>query len=288
VAIIGIGALQIDLEKSGNLARLLEEIAAAKRRLPWLDVIVLPELATHGADIRHAEPLDGPSCAEFSRIARELSVWLVPGSLFQREGDQVFNVAPVIAPDGRIVARYRKMYPFCPYESGVTPGGSFCTFDLPGVARFGVLICYDVWFPETVRTLAWLGAEIVLCPTLTNTIDREVERSLVRAAAASNQCYFVNVNAGGRLALGRSLVCGPGGEVIHEAGTGREIMAFEVDTDYVRRVRSRGWNGLGQTLKTFRDRQMQFPPYLPGARSPALDGLGPLVKPQSMLQGSDS
>lgn len=280
MATIGIAALQLDLEKSGNLTRLGEEIAAAKKRLPWVELIVLPELAAHGADLRHAEPADGPTERELCRMARAAGVWLVGGSLYQNEGGRTYNVAPVIDPAGKVLRRYRKMFPFCPYEQGIAPGEGFCTFDLPGVARFGVIICYDLWFPETLRSLAWLGAQAILCPTLTNTIDREVELALARAGAASNQCYLVNVNGAGRLAYGRSIVCGPGGEVIHQAGVGREIIAVELDLDYLARVRERGWQGLAQPLKSFRDHRLSYPPYEPQARSATLDALGPLTKPQ--------
>ena len=280
---IGIAGLQLDLEKGNNLARIAQEVAAAKQRLPWVDVIVLGELSAYGADVRHAEPLGGPAEQEFCRLARDLGVWLVPGSLFQKQGPDVFNVAPIIDPSGTIVARYHKMFPFRPYEEGVTPGGSFCVFTVPGIGRFGVSICYDLWFPETTRALAWLGAEVVITPTLTNTIDRETEACLARANAAMNQCYLVNVNAAGSLGFGRSIVCGPGGEVIHQSGSGREVFAVEIDLDYVARVRERGWHGLGQQLKSFRDCTAAFPPYQPGARSAVLDALGPVAKPKAAL-----
>jgi predicted amidohydrolase len=82
------------------------------------------------------------------------------------------------------------MYPFEPYEQGVTPGEEFCVFDIPEVGRFGVSICYDMWFPETTRTLAWMGAEVILHPTMTGTIDRDAELAIVRASAVTNQVYF--------------------------------------------------------------------------------------------------
>ena len=153
-------------------------------------------------------------------------------------------------------------------------------FDVPGVGRFGISICYDIWFPETTRALAWLGAEVVINTSLTNTIDREVELTLVRAAAASNQCYVFNVNGAGMLGFGRSIVCGPGGDVLYQAGSGREVLALELDLDQVVSVRERGWNGLGQVLKSFRDRPIAYPPYQNGARSAVLDALGPLARPQ--------
>jgi predicted amidohydrolase len=173
------------------------------------------------------------------------------------------------------------MFPFYPYEQGIAPGGTFCVFDVPKVGRFGVSICYDLWFPEVARSLAFLGAEAVFTPSLTNTIDREVELSLARANAAANQSYVVNVNGAGDLGFGRSIVCGPGGEIAHACGSGREIFALELDLDYVARVRERGWNGLGQTLKSIRDSKISFPPYEQGARAPAWDALGALKKPES-------
>lgn len=59
----------------------------------------------------------------------------------------------MIDPDGEIVASYRKMFPFRPYEAGVEAGGEFRVFDVPGIGRFGLSIRYDIWFPETSRQL---------------------------------------------------------------------------------------------------------------------------------------
>jgi predicted amidohydrolase len=171
------------------------------------------------------------------------------------------------------------MYPFTPYERGVSCGEDFCVFDVPGVGRFGLSICYDMWFAETTRTLAWMGAEVILHPSMTNTIDRDAELSIARASAATNQCYFLDINVAGGLGYGRSIVAGPGGEVIHQAADGREIIPVELDLAYVRRVRETGWNGLGQPLKSFRDGGRTFPPYDGAQRSEALDRLGPLTRP---------
>ncbi len=281
---IGIAGLQLDLDQGSNLDRIAAEVRAAKARLPWINMVVLSELAVYGPSTQFAEPEDGPAQRAFRDLARETNVWLIPGSLFTRTGAHIFNTTPVIAPSGDVIERYHKMFPFAPYEQGVTGGNTFCTFDVPGAGRFGLSICYDIWFGETTRTLVWQGAEILINPSLTNTIDRDVELSIARAAAATNQCYVFNVNGAGRQGLGRSIVCGPGGEVLHQAGSGREIMAFELDLDVVTQVRERGWHGLGQPLKSFRDNEVAFPPYAKGARSPALDGLGPLAVAKSHLK----
>ncbi len=90
------------------------------------------------------------------------------------------------------------------------------------------------------------------------------------------QCYFFDVNVGGPLGVGNSIVAGPGGEVIHDAGKGREIIPLRLDLDYVRDVRANGWHGLGQSLKSFRDSAVSFPPYTTGRSSESMAALGPM------------
>jgi len=276
-----IAGLQLELPWGNNLDLLIEEIRAAKARLPWLNMIVLGELNCYVAATTAAEPMPGAAEDAFRRVARDNNVWLVPGSLFESNGGRVYNTTPVIDPRGNVVTRYRKMFPFAPYEQGVTPGDAFAVFEVPGVGKFGISICYDIWFPEHARTLAWMGAEVILNPSLTNTIDRDLELALVRATAAQNQCYVFNVNGAGRAGFGRSIVCGPGGDVLHQASSAREVFALELDLDVVTRTRERGWHGLGQVVKSFRDNTVSFPPYAESARSATFDALGPLGKPQA-------
>jgi predicted amidohydrolase len=178
------------------------------------------------------------------------------------------------------VGRHRKLFPFMPYEQGVSPGDQFVVFDVPGAGRIGLLICYDMWFPEVARTLAWMGAEAIICPTMTTTIDRDVELAIARSTAAINQLWFVNINTAGDLGLGRSIVVGPDGTVVYTAGSMREIITVELDFAQVRHVRERGLFGQCQTLKSFRDRKVEFPQYLKAAGGAALDSLGKLQLPE--------
>lgn len=276
-----VAGLQLDLPRGDNLDRIEREIDSVHRRFPWVQMVVVGELAAFGPDPAHAQPMPGPAEQRLCAAARRNQLWLVPGSMFERQGDQVFNTAPVIDPHGQVVVRYRKMFPFCPYEQGVTAGDQFVVFDVPGVARFGVSICYDMWFPETTRSLAWLGAEVILHPTMTNTIDRDIELSIARASAAINQCWFIDINVAGDLGFGRSGIYAPGGDIVYEAGTGREILTVDLDLDAVRAVRTRGWHGLTQPLKSFRDSKLRFPPYIEGHdASPQLQALGPLTMPR--------
>jgi predicted amidohydrolase len=275
-----VAGLQLDLSAQDNLHLVRSELERLKRRFPWVDMAVLGELCLFGPHISNAQPLPGPVEEALCQIARDLQIWLIPGSIYERQGERLYNTTPVINPRGDVVARYRKMFPFLPYETGITPGSEFVVFDVPGVGRFGVSICYDMWFPETTRTLAWMGAEVILHPGMTNTIDRDLELSIARTNAAINQCYFIDINSAGRLGYGRSVVVGPDGNVIHQAGTGYEVIPVELDLELVRRGRRRGLLGLGQVLKSFRDSEVQFPQYQEGqANSAALGALGALVVP---------
>jgi predicted amidohydrolase len=280
MAYLSVAALQLELCIEDNLSLLEQEIAQVRKRFPWVQMVVLPELCTFGPGTDLAVGLPGEVENCFREAALQHELWLVPGSLFERRGREIFNTAPVINPQGEVVARYRKQYPFLPYEKGVSAGDRFVVFDVPGAGRIGLIICYDMWFPETVRTLAWMGAEAVFCPSLTNTIDREIELAIARSNAATNQVYFLNLNAAGRMAMGRSIFVGPDGQIIHQAGTGREIITVEIDFEHVRRVRERGLFGLCQTLKSFRDHRVAFPPYRDAqAEAGAFGQLGPLSVP---------
>jgi predicted amidohydrolase len=276
----GIAALQLDLSNQDNLYLIHSEIEAVAARFPWVDMVVVGELATFGTSKSRAQSTGGEAEQSYCELAQKLGIWLVPGTLYERRGEDTYNTALVINPAGEVVKRCHKMFPFMPYEKGITPGTEFPVFDVPGVGRFGLAICYDQWFPEFIRSLACQGAEVILCPTLTGTIDRDVELSIARANAAINQCYFFNVNVAGKLGLGKSVVIGPDGNVIHQAGNGYEIIPIDVDMTQVRRTRERGMNGLCQTLKSFRDAPVPFPAYQEDAdENSVLAELGPLSMP---------
>ncbi len=271
-----IAGLQLEAARGDNCDAMLAEIDHVMARFPWLQMVVCPELNACGGDRALAEALPGPTEQRFCAIAKKHGIWLLPGSLFETSGEATYNTVPVIDPDGSVVARYRKLFPWLPHENSTTAGDEFVVFDIPGVGRFGVSNCYDMWFPETVRAMAWMGAEVILHPSLTSTIDRGVETAMIRAHAAQNQVYFFDVNLAGPLGVGESCIAGPGGEVIYQAGKGREVIPLKLDLAYLRDVRQHGWQNLGQPLKSFRDSGLRFPQYADKASSEALQDLGEL------------
>lgn len=277
-----IAGLQLALSNGDNRDQIERAIADGVRRFPWVQMVVLPELASFGTTLGAAESLPGPTEERYCALAKKLSIWIVPGSIYERDGDRIYNTASVIDPSGGVVGRYRKIFPFLPYEVGVSAGHEVLVFDVDEVGRFGVSICYDQWFPEVTRAMAWHGAEVVIHPTLTGTIDRAQELVLAQSNAIVNQCYFVDINHAGPLGNGRSVIVGPEGELIHQAGEQIEVIALTIDLERVRHSRTHGIKGLGQMLKSFRDARVEFPCYAKDApaASPSLQSLGPLTLPR--------
>ncbi len=254
---------------------------------PWVQMVVFSELCGYGPLLHTAKEIPGHFEQEMQKMAKQYGIWLIPGSIFEKRGEKIYNTASVINPQGEVIKRYSKMFPFYPYEIGVTAGEEFCVFDVPHVGRFGISICYDMWFPETIRTLAVMGAEVILHPTLTGTIDRDIELSIARAMASVNQCFLFDVNGLDTGGSGCSIVCGPDGRVLYQAGSTEEIIPIELDIERVKRSRELGLLRLGQPLKSFRDHIGNFEIYQHGAALPYLDSLGPLIKPTKLEKLSE-
>ena len=250
---LSIAAIQLNLARKDNYSLLETKAREAVYRFPWLEMLVFSELAVGGAGASNATFFLSEHLDRLKDLAKELDVWLIPGSFYEETEEGTFNTTPVIDNKGNLVTKCRKLYPFLPYETGVAAGDEVCVFEIPGSGKVGIHICYDLWFPETSRALALKGAEVILHPSLTDTCDRDVERAMVKATAAQQQCYYIDVNAGGQQGVGLSLIAGPDGEILHDALEGEEFMLVEVDFDRVRRCRKRGLKGLGQPIKSYRD-----------------------------------
>ncbi len=264
-----------------NVSAMTAKIDHVMAVFPWVEMIVFSELAPFGPIPSNCPESLSETENTFREYAQRHGVWLIPGSMFVRESGRLYNEAIVINPDGEIISRYRKMFPFAPYERDVSSGTDVLVFDVPNAGRFGLSICYDIWFPETTRQLTAMGAEVLLLPVLTGTIDRDIELSIARATAAMFQIYVFDINGLDAGGTGRSCVIDPSGCVLYQAAGQPEIIPVEVDFDMVRRQRCVGPHGLGQPLKSFRDHRCNFPVYEDDHFDTTyLDNLGPLAMPQ--------
>ena len=270
-----------------NVDGMLQRLDILMSRFPWTQMVLFSELSPLGPLTKFSLPLLNEHVERFQAAARRHNIWLIPGSMFETAEDgRIFNTSTVIRPDGEIQAQYRKMFPFRPYEEGVSAGTEFCIFDVPDVGRFGLSICYDIWFPETTRQLTSQGVEVLLLPVLTGTWDRDAEIAIARATAAQFQCYVFSVNGLGAGGIGRSVVVDPAAHVLHQSAGHEDSFPIEVDMALVRRQRETGMKGLGQVLKSFRDRDVDFSVYDRSTGTDAyLHSLGPLEIPS---QGSRS
>ena len=248
-------------DPDATLRLLAERVARVRGVMPGVRLVMFPELhlpalppllEPHNPEptLKGSDPLSvrvpGPLTEELGRVARENDVWLVPGSVYERADDgRVHNTCLVLSPEGELATTYRKVFPWQPHESSA-PGDGFVTFDIPDVGRIGLSICYDGSFPETCRQLAWMGAEVVLQPSLTTTSDRPQELVMARANAIFNQLYVVSLNAGSPAALGRSAIVDPEGLVRLQAGDGEELLTDVLDLDAVTRVREHGTAGVSR------------------------------------------
>ena len=271
-----IAAIQISLEHTDNFNLIERKTREVVARFPWIEMVVLSELAVGGANKSKSYSLS-KYLPRLKVIAKELDIWFIPGSFYDHNDGVITNSAPVLSPSGELVTTCVKTYPFLPYETGVSSGSEACVFDVPGAGRFGMHICYDLWFPESSRELAMKGAEVILHPSLTDTCDRDVEKAMAIATAAQQQCYYIDINAAGSQGCGLSIAVGPDGEVLHEANTADEMILIEVDFEKVNRCRQRGLKGLGQPLKSYRDNSKPFSEDVHDYEY--LDSLGELVVP---------
>jgi len=250
------------------------DVTALLESFPQTRLAVYPELHLFGADDSPqdknarldaaAEPLDGPRCHRLAELAGDLGIWLVPGSVCERGDDgHLYNTAVVFSPDGKLAASYRKIFPWRPYEP-YEPGDRFVIFDMAGYGRMGFSICYDAWFPEVTRHLAWLGAEVILNLVKTTTCDRAQELVLARANAIVNQVFVVSVNCAGPVGTGQSLVVDPEGAVRVATASENPIVLTDVlDLDHVTRTHTYGTAGLNRMWDQFTesDRRLELPLY---------------------------
>jgi predicted amidohydrolase len=234
-------------------------------------MVICPELHLFGVDsaaqLREAaEPLTGDRVTALGELAADLGVWLLPGTVCESDPaapGAVYNTALAFSPQGTLAAWYRKIFPWRPYEM-FTPGERFVVFDLPGTGRFGFCICYDAWFPEVARHLAWMGAEVIINPTQTTTSDRAQEIVLARANAIVNQVFVVSVNAASPVGVGRSLIVDPEGRVRMTSDEATSTVLTDVlDLDEVSRVREYGTAGLNRMWEQFQagDAALELPLY---------------------------
>ena len=196
------------------------------------DIVCLPEgITLVGTELNYisaSEPIPGPSTKFLGELSKKYHLYIVAGIL-EKEGEVVYNTAVLLDRNGNLAGKYRKVsLPREEIDGGVTPGDALPVFDTD-FGRIGMMICWDVSFPETARTLAKKGAEVILMPIWGGNVN------LAKARAIENQVYLVSSTYDMITA-----VFDQEGEVMKQASTVDPVIVVPVDLN-----KQKLWEWLG-------------------------------------------
>jgi predicted amidohydrolase len=236
-----IACAQIDCrigDVESNRAKVIDRIREAAAEQARL--VILPECAITGYAFESleeaaefAEPLDGPTSEAIARACHETGLYAIVGFI-EKDGSRFFNAAMHVGPGG-VIGSYRKVHmPYIGADRFLTPGDRpFEVFDLP-IGKVGILICYDVSFPEAARTLKLLGAELIALPTNWPPGARRAPDFVINGRALENHINFAATNRVGLERgwpfIGRSKVVDFNGDTLAEAdGEAEQLLVTEID-----------------------------------------------------------
>lgn len=235
------------LQSSGRPGSVVENLkvldeAAGRAAGAGAGLLVAPEMFLTGYAIgdditRLAEPADGGSADAIAEIATRHGVAVAYGYP-ERRDEQVFNSAQLISADGTRLANYRKTHLFgCFERDHFTSGEQPVVQAELGGLRVGLMICYDVEFPENVRAHALAGTDLLLVPTAQMHPFQFVAESVVPVRAFENQMYVAYVNRIGPEGefefVGLSTLAGPDGVARARAGRGEELVFADADPGFL-------------------------------------------------------
>ncbi len=230
-----------------NVARMRAMLGECARA--GASLVVFPECAVTGYNFAAlddaravAQPLDGPAIAALAQSCREADVHCVAGTLRLGGDGSVYNTAVLIGPGGVIGAYDKAHLPLCGVDKFSAHGDTgFRVFETP-LGCIGMLICYDLRFPEAARALALRGADIIALPTNWPTGAETAPEFMARARAFENRVFVIACNRVGveRSAayIGRSCIVAPSGRHLADAApAGEQIIYAGIDVAEARRKR---------------------------------------------------
>lgn len=219
-------------------------------------IVVLPEMFICPYYNRkfneYAERIDGsPTAKAISQKAAELGIYVVAGSIPERDGDSLYNTCLVFDRQGTIIGRHRKMHLFDIdiagkirfLESEALSYGNNITIVETEFCKIGIGICYDIRFPELSRLMALEGAEVIIFPGAFNMVTGPAHwELLIRTRALDNQVYLAAASPARSLtasytAYGNSMVASPWGNVVQRASENEGIIFADIDHEEIDRIR---------------------------------------------------
>lgn len=225
-----------------NREKAIEMINQALKVKTKPDILVLPEMWTTAyqlGDIAKICDQEGmPTNELIAAKSKEGRVNVVAGSYASMQDRKVFNTAYVFNRQGNNIAKYQKIHLFKLMDEHryIESGKELCTFKLDGI-KCGIIICYDLRFPELSRKLALEGIKLLFVPAQWPAARLEHWTALLKARAIENQIFIIAVNRAGESQedefLGGSMVISPWGEVIAKAGYKEQILKAEINLSLI-------------------------------------------------------
>lgn len=247
---VAVAQLSSSLDKVSNLKKAKEYITRAKS--VGADFILLPELymaaTTPNSGVlpsEVAEPLDGPFVTGLIEAARENEVYVVCGIFESKPDDanRAYNTTVFINRTGELLKAYRKTHlydAFAYKESDTVAQGEnpYQSVDTE-FGKIGLMVCYEVRFPEIARQFALQGADILFMPAgwVAGPMKEEHWETLIRARAIENTMFICAADQVGNIFAGRSMVVDPMGIVLSSAGEEETLLIANIDLDRIQRVR---------------------------------------------------
>ena len=220
------------------------------------DFIVLPEMFncpySNDKFIEYCEEeKDSPTLTRMSALAREHNVYILAGSIPEKEGNKLFNTSYLFDKSGNIIAKHRKMHLFdidvkdriTFKESDVLTAGDEFTIADTEFGKVGIGICYDIRFPELARIMVEKGALILFYPGAFNMTTGPAHWELLfKSRALDNQVYCIGVapalnEDASYHSFGHSIIANPWGDIIAEADTNEELIIGEIDLSEIKKIR---------------------------------------------------
>ncbi len=240
------GLVQFDIRR-GETSANRKTVADYLHRLgtEGVRLAVLPEMWSCGFDNEHLA-VHGEQTPEIleelSDIARQFRM-VIAGSLPETTPEGVYNTLHVIDADGTIAGSYRKVHLFSVTgEEKFFLGGRENVVCDTAAGRLGLMICYDLRFPELCRAVTLKGADIVVVPAQWPRVRISRWDILLQARAMENQVYVIGVNRCGRenrtVFSGHSAVVDPSGEVLHRVVDESAARTVMIDMDHIETVRT--------------------------------------------------
>jgi len=250
---IGIVQMKTSENKDLNISTAKEGIEQVVKK--GAQIVILPEIFNAPYDTKkfreYSEEKNGKTWTFLSTMAKNNKIYLIGGSIPERENDKIYNTSFIFDSNGNQIARHRKMHLFdidikggqsFKESESLTPGNSICVFNT-SFCSIGVCICFDMRFPELSRLMALKGAQIIIVPAAFNmTTGPPHWESMFKQRAIDNQCFTIGVapardEKASYISYANSIIVNPWGKIIYRANEKECYDVIDIDLSEINSIR---------------------------------------------------